>query len=60
MDFRCPLCGEIIPRELLAITAHGQEHILDEIKKKHPKWVEKDGLCKKCYDYYKNQIHPGG
>jgi len=24
----------------------------------YPKWVEKDGVCHKCYLYYKEQMHP--
>ena len=60
MEFSCPVCGKLIPRELLAIISHGEEHVIDEIKKKHPQWHKSDPLCKKCYDYYKTQIHPKG
>ncbi|MBN2120819.1 MAG: hypothetical protein JW734_07180 [Candidatus Omnitrophica bacterium] len=56
MDFTCPLCGKHIPKELLVIMAHTEAHIIEEIKKKHPEWAKEDALCKKCYEYYKQQL----
>ncbi|MCQ9206517.1 MAG: hypothetical protein NG740_01345 [Omnitrophica bacterium] len=47
-----------MPRSLQFIVPHTEEHIVNEIKKKHPSWVEANGVCKKCYDFYKNQMRP--
>jgi hypothetical protein len=58
VDFVCPTCGESIPRELMVIIPHTEKHIIEEIKKEKPDWVEADGICKKCYNYYKSQLHP--
>ena len=58
MQFICPTCGKSIPRELMCIIPHTEEHIIDEIKKKHPDWIGKDGICKRCYEYFKSQLHP--
>ena len=58
MDFICPTCKKAIPRDLLVIIPHTEQHIIDEIKKHHPDWSEKDGICKKCYEYYKQEMHP--
>ena len=58
MDFICPICRKPIPKELVVIISHGESHIVDEIKKKHPEWIESNGVCKKCYDYYKKELHP--
>ena len=58
MDYICPVCGEHLKRELDVVIPHTEEHIIDLIKKDHPDWVEKDGMCKICYDYYKKQLHP--
>jgi hypothetical protein len=58
MDYICPTCGKVMPRELLEIIPHAEEHIIDAIKKEHPKWVEGDGTCKKCHMYYKQQMDP--
>lgn len=58
MKFTCPNCGKEMDADLLVIVPHNEEHIIDEIKKKNPDWVESDGICKKCYEYYKSQLHP--
>ena len=57
MDFICPICEKGMPRELRYIVPHTEEHIVEEIKKKHPKWVDGNGVCKKCYEYYKKQMN---
>jgi len=58
MEFICPVCYKKLPRELKYIIPHTEEHIVDEIKKVHPNWVEKDGMCGKCYEYFKKELHP--
>ena len=45
----CPLCNEETD-ELHYLT---EKYVLDMIKKDHPEWVETDGACKSCIDYYK-------
>lgn len=57
MKFICPTCGEEISRELKAIIPHTEKHIIDEIKKRHPGWIEKNGVCRRCYEFYKNEMH---
>lgn len=56
MDYTCGTCGEVIPRELMIIIPHTEKHIIDEISKKHPEWSGSDGICKKCYEYYKKEM----
>jgi len=58
IDFVCPTCGKELPREVQVIVPHTEEHIVEAIKKTHPNWAESDGICKKCYEYYKSQMHP--
>ncbi|MDD5195096.1 MAG: hypothetical protein PHQ96_05440 [Candidatus Omnitrophica bacterium] len=29
-------------------------YIIERIKLDHPGWVQKDGACSKCVEYYKN------
>jgi hypothetical protein len=45
-----------MPRDLLIVIPHTEQHIVDEIKKKHPGWAEGNGVCKKCYEYFKTQM----
>ena len=56
-EFICPTCGEKMPRDLGFILPHTEKHIVDVIKTEHPSWVEGNGICKKCYEYYKKQMH---
>jgi len=58
MIFICPTCGKEMPQDLLVIVPHTEEHIIEEIKKKHPDWEEGKGVCKKCYEYLKKELHP--
>ena len=58
MNFTCPTCDRELPRDIAVIIPHTEEHIVDEIKKKHPEWIETKGICKRCYDFYKSQLHP--
>ena len=57
-EFTCPTCNKKMPRELSVILPHTEEHVVEEIKKKYPHWAEKNGVCKKCYEYYKKQMKP--
>ncbi len=31
-----------------------EQYMLEVIKNEHPEWVEKDGSCKRCEEYYYN------
>lgn len=54
--YRCPLCEREMERDLILYLDHTQQHILDQIKREHPEWVESDGVCKPCSDYYQRQL----
>ncbi len=56
MSYQCGVCGKAIEDDLKRFVQHTEGHIVDLIKKKHPDWVEKDGVCPKCFEYYKKQI----
>ncbi len=55
-EYICPTCGEKMPRDISMILAHTEKDIIEAIKKKHPKWVEKNGVCNKCYIQFKKQL----
>ena len=57
-EYICPTCGKKMPMDVSIIISHTEEDIIEVIKKKNPKWVEKDGVCRKCYTDFKNQLHP--
>jgi len=56
MKYQCPVCGKVVQDELPVFISHTEEHVVDIIKDKHPEWIEKNGLCHKCFDYYKGQL----
>jgi len=41
---------------MLSYAEHGDKHVIELIKFDHPEWVEKNGLCQKCIEYYKAEI----
>ena len=59
-EYRCPICGDIISAgELRAHAALDDERFRDglmiaRIKRDHPDWVETDGACPKCVEFYRN------
>jgi len=56
MEYKCSTCNKEIDGDLLVYVDHTEQHIMDEIKLSHPDWVEQDGLCQKCVDYFKGQM----
>ncbi|MCK5012632.1 MAG: hypothetical protein KAS66_02345, partial [Candidatus Omnitrophica bacterium] len=56
MEYKCSVCDEHVKDDLLVYINHTETHIMDEIRASHPDWAEKDGLCKKCIDYYRDQL----
>lgn len=48
----CPICGESLHWEVADLHARCEQWTIEQIKKDHPEWVEADGLCPKCVEYY--------
>lgn len=49
MKKECTLCEEEAA-DLYRIT---EKYVLDLIRSEHPEWIESNGACKKCVEYYK-------
>lgn len=47
---RCKLCNN----EVDSLTHIAEQWLLETIKERNPHWVEIDGVCSKCIDYYKS------
>lgn len=58
--YTCPTCGEKMERDLLLFIEHTDQHVVEEIKKRHPSWITKDGFCPQCLDYFKKAIRNPG
>ncbi len=46
---KCTLCNN----EVDSLTHFAEQWLLETIKDKNPHWVEADGACSKCIEYYK-------
>lgn len=56
MEYRCAACGEVFSHDLLVYVDHTEKHIVDLLKHDHPEWVEKDGICRQCLEYYRAEL----
>ena len=55
--YHCPLCGKTMERNLAIFLSHTDQHVIDQIKKEHPEWVEANGACQPCAEYYRKQLN---
>ena len=56
MQYNCSVCQKIVEGDMVVYMDHTQDHIIDLVKRDHPQWVEANGICKPCYEYYKAEI----
>jgi len=56
MEYKCSLCEKKIEDDLTVYIDHTEKHIVEEIQSDHPEWVNEDGICPKCVDYYRKQM----
>ncbi len=48
----CPVCNKLQDEEIVDVCNSAYSYLMERIKKDHPDWVEKDGACPKCVEYY--------
>ena len=56
MEYTCGVCGKKVGADMMVYREHTEKHIVDLVKVDHPDWVETDGMCKKCIEYYKAEL----
>lgn len=56
MEYQCSVCNTKVSGDLMVYKKHTEQHIIDLLKHDHPEWIEDNGLCKKCYEYYSAEI----
>ena len=60
--YRCPLCGENVKAgEIRAHAVLDDERfreglVIARIKQDHPEWVEADGACGQCLEFYRQNV----
>jgi hypothetical protein len=55
-EYVCPVCGKKTRRDLIFFLEHTQAHMIELVKQKHPEWVDRDGLCRPCVDYFQKSL----
>lgn len=53
---RCPLCKKMSSLQQVDIHTEMYYALIQKIKKNHPAWFEKEGMCQACFAYYKKVI----
>lgn len=48
----CSICGEPVQDKAKNLHYLAEKWLIEQIKKDHPDWVESEGLCPKCVEYY--------
>jgi len=56
MQYQCGVCGQKVGGDMMVYREHTEKHIVDLVKHDHPDWVEQNGLCLKCIDYYRAEL----
>ena len=59
VQYTCSVCGEKIDGGPSVFINHTETHIINSIKKDHPDWVEENGVCSKCENFYRQQLKGG-
>lgn len=49
----CPICTKEMDEPIVNACTEAQRYVIERIKEEHPDWVENDGACPKCLEYYK-------
>ncbi|MBP9855115.1 MAG: hypothetical protein KBD53_09650 [Candidatus Omnitrophica bacterium] len=59
MPYTCSVCNQQVNGDLVYFRDHTDRHILDLVKHDHPEWVDTQGMCSACEEYYRNEINGG-
>lgn len=53
MQKKCPICNRLVEENIVNLCRDAEDWILQSIKRAHPDWIERDGTCSRCLNYYK-------
>lgn len=56
MSYTCSVCNQQVKGDLVYFKDHTDRHIIDLVKHDHPEWVDTQGLCPQCAEYYRSEI----
>lgn len=55
---KCPLCERKIEEKELVYHHDIEEMLIDVIKNNHPQWIDNQGACPRCVEYYRTIFGP--
>ena len=56
MEYLCSVCQRMVKGDLIFFKDHTENHIIELVKHDHPQWVEKNGMCVQCLEYYRSEL----
>lgn len=51
-SLQCPLCQDQVENLVYRFHIENEQEVINRIKADHSEWVEQDGACTRCLDYY--------
>ena len=48
----CPICHRAVDEDIVTACQEAQGWVIESIRRQHPDWVEADGSCLRCLEYY--------
>lgn len=54
----CPLCDEPVEKLLYRFHVESEREVFNRIRQQHPGWIDTNGACGRCVDYYHTSILP--
>ena len=51
-EIPCPVCGGLLSPDTADLHAMAEDWVIQQIKRDHPEWVEANGACPKCLEFY--------
>ncbi len=56
MEYQCNVCGARVGADMIVYLDHTEKHVIDLVKHDHPEWIEQNGICQKCLEYYQGEL----
>ncbi len=54
-SLKCPLCKDPVEKLVYRFHIENEQEVINRIKADHRDWVERDGACTRCLDYYQTE-----
>lgn len=54
--YYCPVCQSVVKEPLRPIHEVAEEWVISHIKAAHPEWIESNGACPKCIQFFRSRL----